>query len=260
MNLDEKDMQNKECLVLKEYLKKSGMNQNELVYRCCERGYSISQSSLSKVLSGQKKMSLEECKAFCDVLKISADELLFGSEWAAHNSDAFFLLSRKNLEYAKALLGEYKIYYSSTAAEEGGRLIEGRLRLCQKGEWIQAVVLIQVNKESEKAYEGYLMINREWPVAYIVLKRMITDEISVLALRYREFLHEAMKCRMALCLTTGAGEKKNPVAHQVALFRKNEVQDNREFLQSVETYLKKSPHSYLDVEDDVGIYQLMKSI
>lgn len=211
--------QKTEGQILQECLSKNNINQRELSELCIKKGYPVSQGSISKILSGKKKMSLEECRAFCMVFGISADKFIFPEKFASKEKrDSFFLLEKDALKEAELLVGDYQIFFMSTANDEY-KILDGILRLTLLDFCVSADIEINVRGEKKKDYHGFLYFSSQWTVAYIVVKNSETGEISVLALRYRRFTIESMQCRIALCLTTSAGEQKNPVIHRMLLFR-----------------------------------------
>lgn len=243
--------------VLRACMEKKGISQAELVRLCTEKGYQITQGSVSRVLTKKKKMSLEECRAFCDVLNISADMFLFSDTRTTMSEDSFFLLSDREMSSAKGILGDYDLFFASTAQEEKNRIIDGELKLYYGKSCIHANIDIHIKNSAPKKYKGYLWIGSQAPVAYIIVKKQGRGEISVVAFRYRKFEAVPMKCRTALCLTTSAGEKKEPVVHRIALIRRGTMPKSARdaLVQDIFVFLKNDVCCHLEVEEDMKMYR-----
>lgn len=249
---------------IKDCMQRKNISQTELLKRCKEKGYLITQSGVSKVLNKTKKISVEEFKAFCDVLKLSADELFFGTQKKCVKEDAFFLLDKNTIDSVKGILGQYDMYFASTAIEEN-LLIKGSLNLYCKESCVLAEASIQAKNTMQKQYTGYLWIGNPRKVAYIILKQVPFGEMSVLAIRYREFQVEKMKCRGALCLTTSAGEMKDPIAHSVVLIRHEWIRkhDSSGLDEKIHEILKSEEWGsafYFRGDRDIEIYQYLRDM
>lgn len=247
--------------VLKEYLEKHHLTQNELLKRCQEKGYRITQGSLSKVLSGKKKMSLDECAAFCDVLDISADEFLFSERRSTSEDAAFFLLSDEDALDAESMTGVYSVFFESTAKEEEGKAVTGTLHLVRDHSRIRAELAICTAK-TLKRYAGFLWRKKDWPVAYIIVKRAETGEVATFALRNRSFSVAEMQGRVAVCLSTSAGEQKDPILQHVALVRQCDLADmifeenvNIENVEEIVKWLKGKESLRLEMKEDIEFFK-----
>lgn len=250
------------CHIIKTHFDRCNINQTEFVKRCIKNGYHITQGSISRVLAGKKKISVEEMRAFCDVLKIPAEVLLFPNMQRFSSEEDFFLLPEREIESVDGVLGDYDIYFMSTAKEENDVMNQGTLRLFSGNNCVHAEVEISLKDSTSKKYRGYLWIAEQGTVAYVIVKRMPEGEISVVAFRYRKFEKKSMRCRSAVCLTTSAGEKKDPVFHYLALIRAGAVTEEvRERLaKELQKELRKSPSQYLEVEGDMDMYQWLSDL
>lgn len=251
-------------MALKKYLEDHHISQADLLRLCKKKGRSVSQGNLSKVLSGQKKISVEECMAFCKALDISADMLLFSdSDRSRRRSEGFFSLPEEMLPAVSGMLGEYEILYASTAAEEEGSLIDGSLKLYQKNQSVYAQVEIRTGHSVTKKYKGFFVVYPYFPTAYIMVKNKESGEICMMALRYRAFNVENMLCRMALCLTTSAGEKKQPIAHRMILVRKGQIAEKaayEKWKKDASSFLKEDKGFQLEREEDMALFQMLRKI
>ncbi len=246
-------------MVLKDYLDKRKITQTALLGMCQKKGYHITQGSLSKVISGKKKMSLDECVAICDVLNISTDMLLFSQRRVQEENDSFFLLENQDIQGLQCILGEYFIVFLSTAEEEDSKLIEGRLHLYVERQKVCAQVNIFLEGTDMKEYMGFVWRGKNWPVAYIITKRIKTGEMAIIALRLRDFSSKKMKCRMSLCLTTCAGEKKEPISYYVALVRKNPIMSKKwvHIREELVQWLHQTKACRLSIDDDIELFRQM---
>lgn len=247
--------------VLKEYLEEYHWTQSDLLKRCQEKGHQITQGSLSKVLSGKKKMSLDECTAFCDALDISADEFLFPERRSTSADAAFFLLSDEEALDAECMTGVYNVFFESTAKEEEGKAVTGTLHLVRDRSRIRAELAIYTAKVL-KRYAGFLWRKKDWPVAYIIVKRAETGEVATLALRNRSFTVAEMQGRVAVCLSTSAGEQKDPILQHIALVRQSDVADmifkenvNSENVEEIVKWLKGKESLRLEMKEDIEFFK-----
>lgn len=251
-------------IILKQYLEEHDISQADLIRLCEEKGHAISQANLSKVLSNQKKMSVEECISLCTALDISADKLLLPDSYQSRKrSEVFFSLTAETILSMKGLLGEYHIMYESTAAEENGSLIDGSLKLYQENQFVYARIIIHAGQSVVKKYEGQFVISQGFPTAYIIVKNNETGEVCMAALRFRPFNVENMQCRMALCLTTSAGEKRQPIAHRMILVRKERFSEKETYenlKKSVSSFLKEERGFQLEREEDMALFQVIQKI
>lgn len=208
-------------------LKKRNAKQAWLIRRCKEVGMPILQPELSKLYNKKKKINIYELAAISKALDVPVDSLLYGQaknkEDILNTRNSMKLLCDVNEEQFRAYLGEYYIYYNVTDDERSELKQNGILSIEKDTEDFCRVELkIEIGKSgTTKTYEGRMLITTVLSGAYIILKNDALGELCFMALRHRNFTVKQLECRLALCLTIGAGENKVPTAHKMILSRLN---------------------------------------
>lgn len=218
---------------INEVLNRQAVSQASLVRLMREAGYSVSQSDVSKMLSGKAKVSAYFLVAISEVLGVSLDELASGRQNAAP-----LRISGKNFEVDPAvsdafrhIIGEYFVYFEATNRREQDKLVSGRLSFRRREGFCEAVMILEqlgnINK-LRKVYLGQLILSRKMQGGYVFLYNEGYGEISVFAFRYRDFLTRDMVCRMALAVTLSSGDVKNVISHRLLLSRRKLDEEEQE--------------------------------
>lgn len=229
---------------IKWMLKQNQVTQEQLVKLCQKRGFSVSQSTLSRMLSNERRMNIYYLNAICKALGVSIDEMING-RGSVFASDFFSMLEKnavgekfsinpnKALEAFQGYMGDYYVYFRSTVSYERGKIIKGRLSLtskkhenyCWAGLKLNTGVVNNKNEPIFKYYKGEFIISNTVGTGYIFLVNEEAGEISVIAVRHRLFRTEPLKCRLAAVLTVCAGDEKVPTLHRMLLSREKVPDD-----------------------------------
>lgn len=228
---------------IKELINEKKIKQSELVQKCGEIGMPISQPELSKLYNETKKINLYELTAISKALDTTVD--FFISDFIPYQDDLLSgkeskkLLSKADDEAFDGYYGKYCIYYNATT-ERAEKIQSGRMIISPAKEGYCKVELMiytgmyKNKKEVVKKYEGRMLITTLLTGAYVVLRNDLIGELCFMIMRYQTFLTEQMECRMALCLTIGAGENKLPTVHRMLISRKELP---KEHIKDIQPYL-----------------------
>jgi len=146
------------------------IKQTELLDLCKEKGYNISQSELSRILSNKISLSLYSALALCDALDLDLN-LLFHSGKIRNNgfhlSKEVFITDPEQSEI-KNYLGVYHTLFHGTDSREE-KLLRGRLELTSKkeGEYLQCIATFTLDtkdkdmlgKQILKKYQGQFFVS-----------------------------------------------------------------------------------------------------
>ena len=214
------------------------IKQTELLDLCKEKGYNISQSELSRILSNKISLSLYSALALCDALDLDLN-LLFHSGKIRNNgfhlSKEVFITDPEQSEI-KNYLGVYHTLFHGTDSREE-KLLRGRLELTSKkeGEYLQCIATFTLDtkdkdmlgKQILKKYQGQFFVSSKMGIAYCFLVNNKLGEICTIEFRHRTFFYKRLECRLGLVLTISTGEKRVPVVHKIAIFRES-INDEQE--------------------------------
>lgn len=247
--------------VIEERIKEEDLKQRDILRLCEKKGYNITQSELSKILSHKIVLGLYPAIALSDVLGIDMSAVLYPSRWRKRkwdiSSDGFIVDTESKA--IKNFMGDYHVIFHSTDYQED-KILQGRLLLySQKGEdggrYCVAMMSLDTGEKDDKGetvvkkYEGQFFVS-SLGVAYCVLVNNEWKEMSLITFRHRTFYLKKVKCRLGLTMTISAGEKKQPVVHKLAIYR-DEYDLTEEQQQRIMNILRIQGESevYLNPED-----------
>lgn len=215
---------------VKNLIEKKGIKQSQLIQKCEEAGMPVTQPELSKLYRRNKKINLYELTAISKALSVSVDFFIF--ERMPYKEDLLFdsnskkLLSQAEEEVFRTYFGEYYIYYNVTV-EQVDKVQSGKMTISQeKKGYCKVELFIHTGtylnkKEVIKKYEGRMLITTLLSGAYIIVKNDLIGELCFMTMRHQTFTVKQVECRMALCLTIGAGGTKLPTVHRMLVSRKH---------------------------------------
>lgn len=225
---------------MKDLTKEKNIKQSQLVQKCKEIGMPVTQPELSKLYSGTKKVNLYELTAISKALDVPID--FFVSDFVPFQEDLLYnreskkLISKADDEAFFSYFGEYYIYYNTTAEQED-KVQCGKMVISKEKEGYCKVELsiytgaYKNKKELVKKYEGRMILTTLLSGAYIVLRNDSIGELCFMTMRHRTFTVKQVACRMALCLTIGAGENKLPTVHRMLLSRNKLLDEQIQMMQ-----------------------------
>ena len=98
---DRTELNRKVTEILRSHIAQKGLKQSDLLRLCKEKGYSLNQSELSRILSNNISLSLYPILALADVLEIDPA--------------------------VKSYIGKYSTLFHSTDTQESNKILHGRL-------------------------------------------------------------------------------------------------------------------------------------
>lgn len=192
--------------------------------RMTDYGYAISPSSVERLKRNTRDLTLRELLAFCKVFDLKPNEIFTKSPKEEGFNQNKVFINDPDTDAFQGYLGEYNCYFYSTAIEEQGKWIKGKLSLNKaealSGKYCRASVLLYVNTPKIKIFEGHAFISVRKQGMWIQLVEKRTSDFVTIVFHYRPFIGEC-DCRLGAVLTMGAGDSMQPVFHKILLTRKN---------------------------------------
>lgn len=243
---------------LNELINDKRIGQRELAAHCNSLGYSVSQSTISKILTGTQKLTIDHIEMFADVLKIPF-ETLIEICCKAEDSGRLFLhlgLGEQNLAMNpekesiiyNGYMGDFYVYFLSTSKTEQGQVIEGELSVNSQDGYCRAEMRI-TTASGVKVYRGQMMISKEMKTGYIFLLNPDSGEITSIYFRYRR-MNSTLRVRLGLMLTISSGDNAIPTIGYCLMIRE---QIEKERLGNVSHILKMSPDYYWIADREEGL-------
>jgi len=199
---------------------------------CREKGYMISQSELSRILTHRVVLSLYPAIAICDVLGLDMMQILHPERKRRERfelSGEMFVMDPGRPEIEN-YLGAYNALFHATDFRED-KLLHGRLELTSRDDgdhpYCSAAFVLNTGdmdmqgEPIKKKYQGQFFVSPQMGIAYCFLVNNNLGEICSIEFRHRVFFYKRVECRLGLVLTTSTGEKKTPAAHKMVIYRRN---------------------------------------
>jgi Helix-turn-helix. len=223
---------------LNQYLDHNKISQDKLASLCRENGYNISQSTISRLCSRQRRITVYYLYAICCSLGIKVDELI---EHAGLETmrQGFLRQGRIANQIAKdpyldeqdydIYLGNYYIYYLPTDLSnvyEDGRVVKGRLSIERRKNLSYCYVGIKIKAGGDshkkevtfKYYEGQLVIMKKKNVASITVADGSDGEFGVIMMCHRTYQGlSTMECKIGVALRVNSGYEDVPCVQRVII-------------------------------------------
>lgn len=200
-------------------------------------GCKASRTTVDRIINGKRSIKLDELLNLCDVYHLDLFQVFDNDKFSDMGMDFCQFICDPDAEEFKGYLGEYNCWYHSTAIEEYGELIEGKLILQKtetKAKYCQASVLLSLKNGNTKIFTGKAMISKSMQAVWILLTEEDKGDFASIILRYRKFNEECV-CRIGFVLTVGAGEYMRPVIQKIFLSRQDMP---TEFMANIASFLK----------------------
>lgn len=242
---------------LNELINDKRIGQRELAARCNSLGYSVSQSTISKILTGTQKLTIDHIEMFADVLRIPFETLIEICCKAGDSGRLFLHLGigeqnlamnpeKESIIY-NGYMGSFYVYFLSTSKTEQGQVIEGELSVNSQDGYCRAEMRI-TTASGVKVYTGQMMISKEMKTGYIFLLNPDSGEITSIYFRYRR-MNSTLQIRLGLMLTISSGDNAIPTTGYCLLIRE---QIENERLGNVSHILKMGSDYYWIAEREKG--------
>lgn len=227
---------------IKSLMEHRDLKQTDLVART-----HISQSSLSKLLQGEMRLTLQHLFELCNALQVEPYELLSINTkikdlpptnlYATLTKNSFFnnafinnqiLIQDTNHPAFNGLKNNtFHIYTFSTISSESF-LLNGILSFTpsEDSSFCKAEMVLNTGKSDmnnnaiEKHYFGELIISLAMNACYILLSNQENGEICFLNFRHMFLFHQDLECRVGTISSTSSGGNRLPVIQRILLSNK----------------------------------------
>lgn len=202
----------------------------------------IGQSTLSKLLKGETRLTLQHMYRICKGLGITMDELF------AEDFDMKSMSSEENRQYnERALLNESYLdtqlllrdaghpafrgyvnnklffYCFSTVSSEAKSVLEGEIEFKGQDGFCQAELSLYTGRTDMegnkivKTYRGEMLISMTMGNCYCIMINKEIGEICTMSFRHFYLFNQDLMCRVATLQSTSSGENKLPVVQRALL-------------------------------------------
>ncbi|MCI9080477.1 MAG: helix-turn-helix transcriptional regulator [Lachnospiraceae bacterium] len=216
------------------YMQKNGVKQLDL-----SRQTNISQSTLSKILSGETKLTLSSIFKICNALSIDPEILLsFDHEIATdtlHQKDTGIinrtyindeiLIRNSNHAAFKGYIGHaFHIYLYSTISSESSLLL-GKISFedTEYHNFCKATMELSTGKKDSnnnnitKKYYGELIISLTMGACYCILVNPEIGEVCTINFKHTFLFNQNLICRVGTVLSTSSGTNKLPIIQRALI-------------------------------------------
>lgn len=226
---EKKDVTRKILNQINQAIAEKNLSQSQILVLCKAKGYTISQSELSRLLSQKINLGAYQMIALSDVLGLEINDVM-NLKKAERNVIKFsaeaFITNPKSREI-KPYLGNYTVMFHSTDAQNE-KLLRGRMIIYEGEQSVCCVAFSldtgEVDGNGEqifKKYNGQFFVSQQLEVAYCILVNNIWGEMCLVEFRHRSFLLNRVESRVGLALTSAAGESKRPATHKMLIYRED---------------------------------------
>lgn len=195
----------------------------------------LGQSTVSKFLAGDTRVSLIHVAKICKALEIDPGEILSLQEESARTKerDVLSKISNEGMLIGdpghpafKGYLRQFKVYFNSTISSEN-KILQGELSFQPSGDrgYCKAELVLDTGKKRtdgeavKKTYEGKMVISLSMSACYCILVEKGFGEICFLAFNHMFLFHEELICRLACVTTVSSGGNKRPTMHRLLISR-----------------------------------------
>lgn len=232
-NLDKQEYYQRVSERISSVLSKKGITQKQLVLLCGNNGLSISQGTISKILSGGS-MSLYQMVQICNILNLNVSEVFSLDEDAAvtvgtgegRNETPLLITDARNPAF-HGYKGSFYVYFYPTQSNDS-ELIPGKMEVdtespigrCRVKLSFGTGHLDRNNEPIKKEYVGEAVLSPNMQTIYCSLQCSAIGEISYLLYHYHFIAFEELECRLATVITASAGSKRLPTMHRMLMSRR----------------------------------------
>lgn len=221
---------------LKNIIAQKKLSQTAIVTLCKEKGYKITQGTVSNAIQGKKNITLDTIAALADVLETDISVLLTESLDPVHSfpspfsHSSSFITKPDDLAF-QGYLGDYSLLFYRTSGKTND-LLHGNLSFqpSSDGRKCNATLLLPTGDyktigdtkiEIQKEYFGELVISKSMHSAYTMLYNENIGELSLLVFHHWYILNNTLKCAMASAITTSSGSNRRPTTHRACIIQGN---------------------------------------
>lgn len=201
----------------------------------------ISQSTISKLLKGEMKLTLQHIFKICKALDIEPEYLLSTDDNVNFKYDARYIKDNGLIDGSfvdnQILIRDtrhpafkgyknntYNFYCFSTISSET-KLLEGILNFTETDnyQYCKATLSLYTGQKSEdgnkisKKYSGELIISLTMGACYCILVNSEIGEICLLNFEHSFLFHQSLVCRVGALVSTSSGGNKRPIMQRALI-------------------------------------------
>lgn len=192
----------------------------------------LGQSTVSKFLAGDTRVSLIHIAKICRALEIDPGEILSldnSRNGVASNHELFendVLICDPAHPAFKGYLRKFEVYFNSTISSEN-KILHGNLTFqpSVNKRYCMAELILDTGKKDmdgsliQKRYRGKMTISLSMSACYCILTEVDIGEICAVVFNHMFLFNEELACRMACVSTVSSGGNKRPTIHRLLLSR-----------------------------------------
>lgn len=189
----------------------------------------IPQSTISKIFSGEAKMTLNNFFKICNALHVNPEEIVSrnanktqGTFDQKYNNDGVLISDPSHLAF-NGYVGKYNLYFKSTISTEE-EILHGVLEFLpsKDNKSCNVDLLLYTGKTKDgnkvtKHYTGNMTISLSMSSCYCTLISEEIGEMCFLVFNHMFLFNEDLVCRMACALTTSSGGNRRPTMHRLLI-------------------------------------------
>lgn len=215
---------------------KNVMDQKSISQVTLANKIGMGQSTLSKFLAGDTRVSLEHIAKICwaleidpgDILSLNQENLPQAARTVPYNCirNTETLITSPTHSAFKGYLRDFHVYFNSTISSEDV-ILEGILKFesSSDSDVCTADLVLDTGKKRAdgtsitKHYTGELIISLSMSACYCTLISTKISEICFLVFHHMFLFHEDLICRLACVATVSSGGNKRPTMHRMLISR-----------------------------------------
>lgn len=201
---------------IKKILERRGISQGTLAAKS-----GLGQSTVSKFLAGDTRVSLIHIAKICRALEIDPGEILSlenaGERKESGNEiletwENDMLICDPSHPAFKGYMRDFEVFFNSTISSEN-KILHGKLSFQSSGNgrYCSAKLVLNTGKKTidgtpiQKKYRGKMIISLSMSACYCVLTEMEIGEICFIVFNHMFLFNEELACRMACVATVSSG-------------------------------------------------------
>lgn len=241
------------------------MRKRNLTQKQFSQACGLSQPLISKILSGQVKITLDHIVTFSNFFNIPIEQLFIDPDISQNTYSTGTLIQDSSHSIFNGYFGNYYTFFYSTISTEDN-LLKGELNIYNDNSSVCKVQLClytgKTNLEGKpivKKYNGNMIISVSMGTCYCILINEYIGEMCFILFNHMYLFHNDLECRMGVAITTSSGDNRRPTAHRILISRYDfNISDDYDDLNFVEGQLKLN-ESKINITSD-RFSELMKNL
>lgn len=216
-------------------------NQQQILLKCSEQGFEISQSALSKMLSGTSIQTLQLVQV-CKILGLNLSEVLSldvdtETNWKIlQKPQSDQVITDARHKAFRGYRGEYSVYFYTTKNEDS--IHQGFFTLTEDPATHQCIADFRFKtgeknengEDIEKHYTGPVYYSISMQTIYCEVYSEEIGEKGYFLFHYDFLAYQNLESRLVTALTVSSGIKRLPTMHKLLLTKKPLSPDELDYL------------------------------